>query len=56
MMFGVIILLGWVLIFIATYDLNVGSVPITILPVNDLDTDVNKLFYIDFQFYNKVYM
>jgi hypothetical protein len=55
-MFGIIILLCWVLIFTATYDLNVGSVPITILPVNDPETDVNKLFYIDFQFYNKVYM
>jgi len=43
------------MVYTVTYEYNVGSTPVTILPVND-SSDPNKLFYISFDFYNKVYM
>lgn len=45
----------WALVFTITYKYNLGALPVTILPVGD-QNDPNKLFYISFDFYNKVYM
>jgi hypothetical protein len=46
-MFAVITLSVWIVVYMATYIYNVGSVPITIKPTNS-PNDPNKLFYIDF--------
>ena len=54
-MFASITVSMWALVYTVTYEANVGALPITILPTNSAD-DPNKLFYIDFQFYNKIYM
>jgi hypothetical protein len=43
------------MVYTITYIYNIGSTPITILPVNDF-SDPNKLFTVSFDFYNKVYM
>ncbi len=45
----------WAMVYTITYRYNIGSSPISILPVTD-SSDPNKLFYISFEFYNKVYM
>ncbi len=54
-MFACITVTMWAIVYTVTYKLNVGALPITILPTNSAD-DPNKLFYIDWQFYNQVYM
>ena len=45
----------WTFVYIVCFTENVGSSPITILPIND-GNDVNKTFYISFAFYNQIYM
>lgn len=45
-MFASITVTMWALVYTVTYKLNVGALPITILPTNSGD-DPNKLFYID---------
>lgn len=56
LLFATITFTSWALVFTTTYLMDVGSLPITILPKNGDAEDPNKLFYIDFQFYNKIYM
>jgi hypothetical protein len=55
LLFVAITVTSWVVVYYSTYVMNLGSLPITILPKNG-DDDPNKVFYIDFQFYNKIYM
>lgn len=47
LMFATITLSCWTLVFVLTYTMDLGSIPITILPTNG-DDDPNKLFYLDF--------
>ena len=43
------------MVYTVTYKYNLGPTPITIVPIN-ANNDPNQLFYISFEFYNKIYM
>lgn len=59
LLFASITLASWTMIATLTWYYDVGSIPITIYPAagkSGYDADPNKLFYLDFEFYNKIYM
>lgn len=65
-MYATITLISWAFVFTTVYEYNkdaqlnskptFGAVPIVIVPANQGSDDPNKVFTINFSFYNKVYM
>lgn len=53
--YATITVTSWVCVYTATYELNLGAVPLQMYPLNGAD-DPNKIFYISFDFYNKIFM